>query len=105
MGSTQTSMSNAGSIDSPPYGGIFLAVVTSTEKWTISCARPACLGAQLVAAGDEDEFIGPRAQFVDDIGDEIVEIACVPNEPSLMFMIWSSSPPSVAPSDQGTVEA
>jgi hypothetical protein len=93
-------MSNADSIDSPPYGGIFLAVVTSTEKWTISCARPACLGAQLVAAGDEDEFIGPRAQFVD-----ILEIACVSNKPSLMFMTWSSSPPSVAPSDQGTVEA
>jgi hypothetical protein len=36
--------------------------------------------SKLPAAGDEDEFIGPRAKFVDDIGDEIVEIAPRPDQ-------------------------
>ena len=43
-------------------------------------AGKARLGAQLTAAGDEDEFIGPRAQFVANVGDEIVEIAILPDQ-------------------------
>ena len=36
------------------------------------------LGAQLIAAGDEDEIVGPGAQFVGEVGEEIVEIAARP---------------------------
>ena len=38
------------------------------------------LGAQLIAAGDEDEFVRLCAKLVGDIGDEIVEIAARPDQ-------------------------
>ena len=38
------------------------------------------LGPQLPAAGDLDQFIGPRAQFVANVGEKIVEIASLPDE-------------------------
>ena len=33
------------------------------------------LGAQSIAARDEAEIVGPAAQFVDEVGDQIVEPA------------------------------
>ena len=38
------------------------------------------LGAQLIAAGDRDEFIGPCAQIVANVGEKIVEIAGAADE-------------------------
>ena len=37
-------------------------------------------GAQLIAAGDKYEVVGPCAKFVDDVGDEIVEFATLSDE-------------------------
>ena len=37
--------------------------------------REAGFGAQRIAAGDEGEIVGAAAQFVDEVGDQIVEPA------------------------------
>ena len=34
----------------------------------------------MITPGDEHDFIGPCAQFIDNVGNEIVELAVLPHE-------------------------
>ena len=55
--------------------GVARAVVQDANG--VGVAR---FGAQLIAAGDVNELIGPRAQIVANVANQLIEIAIAPDQ-------------------------